>query len=105
MEQQYNKGDRVEFRSQQHNNQKRTGVIQNVQGSGQQCKYTIRDDNDNQNVQCQQSNIERKLDDHNLRLITSNTQDYYYRLPFTTKELPLLTPHDYMEFLPNQVSN
>ncbi|KAL1921067.1 uncharacterized protein VTP21DRAFT_11702 [Calcarisporiella thermophila] len=60
MEQQYRQGDRVEWRDQQ-NNQKRQGTIQQVQGSGQNARYTIRDDQNQQQQEVQHNRIERKL--------------------------------------------
>jgi hypothetical protein len=57
----FKKGDRVEWRD-QRSNQKRQGTIQQVEGSGQNSRYTIRDDqNKQQQEEVQHNWIDKKL--------------------------------------------
>jgi hypothetical protein len=56
----FKQGDRVEWRDQQ-SNQKRQGKIQQVQGSGQTARYTIRDEQNQQQQEVQHNWIDKKL--------------------------------------------
>ncbi|MER5181330.1 hypothetical protein ABT009_23720 [Streptomyces sp. NPDC002896] len=56
----HRQGDRVEYRDEM--NQKQTGVIQDVQGSGQQARYTVENLETQRQEQVREQQIERDLD-------------------------------------------
>ncbi|WP_371799099.1 hypothetical protein OG963_14860 [Streptomyces sp. NBC_01707] len=55
----YNQGQRVEYRNQQ--GEKAQGTIQAAQGSGQQTRYTVKNENSLREEQVQEKQIEREL--------------------------------------------
>ncbi|KAL1924648.1 uncharacterized protein VTP21DRAFT_4302 [Calcarisporiella thermophila] len=56
---QYQKGDRVEYLD--RTRQKQTGTIQEIQGSGQNLRFTVLNDQTQKQEECSHQNVERKL--------------------------------------------
>ncbi|QIY72049.1 hypothetical protein HEP84_25765 [Streptomyces sp. RLB1-33] len=56
---QFSQGNRVEYRNQQGENCQ--GKVERVEGTGQQTKYTIKNENNHQTEQVEHNRVERRL--------------------------------------------